>query len=1225
MYFWDKNGSSIAPQEITPFVTDFSPLSNSAGGIAAMVRPGGFTTAPANAVYATLDVIAFTSGAGPASLTIQAPMLRIAQAGATELAAATPGVGIPNADQTGTNVAASVSGQGPLATTPTPVSAVLNTNVATGTNLVVDSAYQLGLGAFGPGFSSPLAPAAISRQFTTGAYGRLVQAYIPAGVGAGAPAGVFDIFMSDPFNGAALSDLQRYACPVADGDSFYGSVLALYGNGASGVECVVFWFDVNGTYLSASISAIGGASVGGDFTGLNGDSSHFSRVGLFCTPPAGTRFATIGARVVYPAGLGSDAHSAAMQPFLAKVTAGQAAVPAYTVGTPDRAADQTSANVSSAVAGQGSLATQSAVNLSSNQTTGSLAATSSIYAGGATVQSLQPLTAQSDKTANAVASGIAGQGSLATLSTVALGSQVTGALPAGSVSYTNGASAQSLQPATSSADKTSNAVASAVAGQGPLATAPNTITSITSATPNLVYDGGFSLGAQGWALGAGVGTVGGSGDGPYLYFQSNGTVVSTSPVFTAAAGLTYTLQAEMFNGGLTGVGDFCVDIQFNTVGGAALPSQSVRLSVATAGSWAQHSVQITAPSSAAVGYVRVFTESVTLASGVAVRKIKVALSSEATVFSDEATTGALYRSGATIDSLQPAQAGSDVTGTHVASSVAGQGTLATANSVALGSQTTGTLPASSSTYANGSTVQSQQPATTNADQTSVSVASSVAGQGSLATASSVALGTQTTGSLPAVSVSYTSGATAQSLQPATPSADKTSNAVASSVAGQGPLATASNSVTSLTSAYPNLIYNGGFKLGSKGWSLAAGSAVTAAGSSAGDGPYIYMTANGTNVNNSPQFTAAAGLTYTLQGELFSGGLQGGDMVVNVLFLNSSGSVVLDSPRLTLVNQQSWTSQSATFTAPAGTVAGYVRVFTEGATISGSVCAVRKIKLALASEASVFSDEATTGALYDDKSDMQSLKPRQAGADPTGSNTAASISGQGSLATSNAVNLATQVGGTLAAGSVGYSAGGTVDSLRPAQSGADVTGSHVASSISGQGSFATISSAYVENGALFTLAQRLLADGYGYLRRRVHELRHPRHVQLGSGERPQAPGGRLQRHREPHSKRHQRPGLPRDAEQDHRRSPASARRRDRHAGNAQPALSDVLHQRGRRQYRSQHLHVHRQRSDDQSAVRQLQRNRRTDVLDHLRHHQPELQLLHLVSLRSGAGRVLHLSG
>ena len=83
VYFWDKNGSSIAPQEITPFVTDFSPLSNSAGGIAAMVRPGGFTTAPANAVYATLDVIAFTSGAGPASLTIQAPMLRIAQAAPT--------------------------------------------------------------------------------------------------------------------------------------------------------------------------------------------------------------------------------------------------------------------------------------------------------------------------------------------------------------------------------------------------------------------------------------------------------------------------------------------------------------------------------------------------------------------------------------------------------------------------------------------------------------------------------------------------------------------------------------------------------------------------------------------------------------------------------------------------------------------------------------------------------------------------------------------------------------------------------------------------------------------------------------------------------------------------------------------------------------------------------------------------------------------------------------
>jgi hypothetical protein len=83
-------------------------------------------------------------------------------------------------------------------------------------------------------------------------------------------------------------------------------------------------------------------------------------------------------------------------------------------------------------------------------------------------------------------------------------------------------------------------------------------------------------------------------------------------------------------------------------------------------------------------------------------------------------------------------------------------------------------------------------------------------------------------------------------------------------------------------------------------------------------------------------------------------------------------------------------------------------------------------------------------------------------------TAAAIAGQGSLATQSNVNLGTQVTGTLgtsnaAAGLINsnvtpstltYTGGATVQSLQPAQAGADVTGSHTAASITGQGSLAT---------------------------------------------------------------------------------------------------------------------------------------------------------------------------
>lgn len=71
-------------------------------------------------------------------------------------------------------------------------------------------------------------------------------------------------------------------------------------------------------------------------------------------------------------------------------------------------------------------------------------------------------------------------------------------------------------------------------------------------------------------------------------------------------------------------------------------------------------------------------------------------------------------------------------------------------------------------------------------------------------------------------------------------------------------------------------------------------------------------------------------------------------------------------------------------------------------------------------------------------------------------TAAAISGQGALATLSSVDLSSGQVTNKSAQYISYSAGGTVDSLKPAQAGADVTGSHTAAAISGQGAFATFS-------------------------------------------------------------------------------------------------------------------------------------------------------------------------
>ncbi len=110
--------------------------------------------------------------------------------------------------------------------------------------------------------------------------------------------------------------------------------------------------------------------------------------------------------------------------------------------------------------------------------------------------------------------------------------------------------------------------------------------------------------------------------------------------------------------------------------------------------------------------------------------------------------------------------------------------------------------------------------------------------------------------------------------------------------------------------------------------------------------------------------------------------------------------------------------------------------------------------------------------YADGTPIEDLKPAEPGADVTGSNVSAAVEGQGALATRSDVLYGSQInglpapiqpgnitgGGYLDARQVQYWGGPLIQTLQPAQAGADVTGSNVSAAVIGQGAFATKNSA-----------------------------------------------------------------------------------------------------------------------------------------------------------------------
>ena len=226
---------------------------------------------------------------------------------------------------------------------------------------------------------------------------------------------------------------------------------------------------------------------------------------------------------------------------------------------------------------------------------------------------------------------------------------------------------------------------------------------------------------------------------------------------------------------------------------------------------------------------------------------------------------------------------------------------------------------------------------------------------------------------------------------------------AGGIVGQGPWATETTPVGVVTLANQNLLRDSSFLAGvgnsfSSNWSSTGG---WYRQDVLGLGSFAQIVANGTQVITTADFeTVSAGQVFSLQAEFRCGGLAASAVcLVDIIWTNNSGlagiigystSVGLNGAEyaaaLATAKPGGWvrrTSSASGLTAPTGATRAYVRAYVVGTNTDSGV---RNIKLEAGQVCTLWSDDR--------------LKPRESGADVTGGNTAAAITGQGNNATRN---------------------------------------------------------------------------------------------------------------------------------------------------------------------------------------------------------------------------------
>jgi Putative phage tail protein len=231
-------------------------------------------------------------------------------------------------------------------------------------------------------------------------------------------------------------------------------------------------------------------------------------------------------------------------------------------------------------------------------------------------------------------------------------------------------------------------------------------------------------------------------------------------------------------------------------------------------------------------------------------------------------------------------------------------------------------------------------------------------------------------------------------------------ATSSSIVGQSAWATYNTlTPTQLVNKPVNLLYNPTGMLGMQGWPIGASTIGTAFGSY-GEGYYFFngSSSQALGCYAYQDISCQPGVTLSLSGQVYAAGVtvSTGTAAVRLYigWLNSSKTLISYSGVAQAAAGSSWTAvQIANQIAPAGTA--YARVYMDiwgSGNWTNTNAAWKQIKLEPNTVCTPYSDDATFGAAYQGGTTIDSLKPAQINADVTGSNTAAAIAGQGALAT-----------------------------------------------------------------------------------------------------------------------------------------------------------------------------------------------------------------------------------
>lgn len=160
----------------------------------------------------------------------------------------------------------------------------------------------------------------------------------------------------------------------------------------------------------------------------------------------------------------------------------------------------------------------------------------------------------------------------------------------------------------------------------------------------------------------------------------------------------------------------------------------------------------------------------------------------------------------------------------------------------------------------------------------------------------------------------------------------------------------------------NLLFNGGFGLGSAGWSGIGSNGFHNVFGSGGEGSMLFnQTSTGSSVAavTSTPIPVSAGTTLTLSADMSAAGVTAGSIYTQLIFYDSSGNSISGGSSIHATNGQSWTRYSAQVVSPAN--CDHALIFCAVAastTITGSGAGWKRIKVEQGSIATTFSDDST---------------------------------------------------------------------------------------------------------------------------------------------------------------------------------------------------------------------------------------------------------------------------